>query len=163
MRRSSLRWIIPLFLALQLGLLWVQGAQLHRQNQLLQALREDLQLLSESLESSQGPASFEDDGSVVPADRPVRQAPAPQVARLAPEEEQDPAARELKAARDSAQKAVKDGREMQSKLSIQDNIRRVEEAKKLDSATRSWQGWAIGALAVVVLALLARAWMQRRS
>lgn len=49
MRRSSLRWLIPTLLTLQLAMLWIQGAQLHRQNLLLQALREDVQELADSL------------------------------------------------------------------------------------------------------------------
>lgn len=49
MRRSFLRWTLPTLLAMQLGLLWIQGAQLHRQNLLLQDMHEDLQALLERL------------------------------------------------------------------------------------------------------------------
>ncbi|MDR3683275.1 MAG: hypothetical protein P4L11_06060, partial [Geothrix sp.] len=62
MRRSSLRWTIPTILALQLGLLWLQGAQLHRQNQVLEGLREDIQVLAESIEDSQSSTSYEEGG-----------------------------------------------------------------------------------------------------
>ena len=52
MKRTALRWTIPTILVLQLGLLWIQGAQLHRQNQVMEGLREDIQALTESVEDS---------------------------------------------------------------------------------------------------------------
>ena len=90
MRRSPLRWIIPTFLALQLGLLWIQGAQIHRQNLLLQGLREDLQTLADSLDNGQ---DWQDDSKAVPA-------ATRRVAVLGAEEAQDAAAKELKASQD---------------------------------------------------------------
>ncbi len=162
MRRSPLRWIIPLFLALQLGLLWIQGAQLHRQNQVLEALRDDIQALTDSLENSQGPAAYQNDAGAVPAGNGIPSAAPRKLAALGAPEEQDPASKELQASRDSAQKAVKDARETQSKLSFQENARKVEEARKVQAVTRSWQGWGLGALALVVLAFLTRAVLQRR-
>lgn len=162
MRRSPLRWIIPLFLALQLGLLWIQGAQLHRQNQVLEALRDDIQALTDAMDSSQGPASYDWGAGAVPAHRGVPTAAPKKMAVLGAEEEQDAASKELQASRDSAQKAVKEARETQSKLSLQENARKVEEARQVQAATRSWQGWALGALGLVVLALLTRAVLQRR-
>lgn len=162
MRRSALRWTIPTFLALQLGLLWIQGAQLHRQNQVLQGLREDIQALTESIESAQAPASFGDDSEVVPAGLFSDPPPPQKVAVLGVEDEQDAAAKELKASRDSAQKAVKDGREAQSKLSIEENIRKADEAKQVQGATQSWQRWVWGALILVAVALMARSMLRRR-
>jgi hypothetical protein len=162
MTRSALRWTIPTFLALQLGLLWIQGAQLHRQNQVLVALREDIQALTESIDNDQSPASNEDDGSIVPAGF-LPAPPAPKrVAVLGVQEEQDAATKDLQASRESAQKAVKDAREAQSKLSIEENIRKAEETKKVQAATTSWQRWVWGALALVVLALVARSVLNRR-
>jgi hypothetical protein len=163
MKRSSLRWTIPTFLALQLGLLWIQGAQLHRQNQVLQGLREDIQALTESIDNSQSPASNEDDSDAVPAGFQSRPEPDKKIATPGAEEEQDPAAKDLQASRDSAQKAVKEAREIRSKLSIEENIRKVEEAKKVQSATTAWQGWVWGAIALVVLALVARSVIRSRS
>ena len=163
MRRSSLRWTIPTFLALQLGLLWIQGAQLHRQNQVLQGLRDDIQALADSLEDSQSPAANADDTTSVPVDDPSGHAPGRKVAALQAAEDQDPAAKELQASRDSARQAVKEARETQAKLSIEENIRKVEEAKKVQTATNAWQGWAWAAVALVALALMARAWIRRRA
>jgi cobalamin biosynthesis Mg chelatase CobN len=160
--RTSLRWTIPTFLALQLGLLWIQGAQLHRQNQVLQGLREDIQVLTETMESSQSSASNDEDGGAVPA-RLLHRAEAPRkVAVLGVEEEQEAAAKDLKASRDSAQKAIKEAREVQSKLSIEDNIRKADEAKKVQAATSSWQRWVWAAIGLVVLALVVRSVLQRR-
>jgi len=161
MRRSSLRWTIPLFLTLQLGLLWVQGAQLHRQNQVLQGLREDIQALSDAFESGQSATSLDGDGMVVPAGFFGSPPPPKRVAVLGSEEE-EPAAKELQASKDSAQKAVKDAREAQTKLSIEENARKVEEARKIQGATQSWQRWTWGAVALLALALVGRAILRRR-
>lgn len=161
--RTSLRWTIPTFLALQLGLLWIQGAQLHRQNQVLQGLREDIQALTESLDSNPSATSSDDDGGAMPARFQPRPAPPRQVAVLGVEEEQEAAARDLKASKDSAQKAIKDAREVQSKLSIEENIRKADEAQKVQAATSSWQRWVWAAMGLVVLALVIRSVLQRRS
>lgn len=163
MRRSSLRWTIPTLLALQLTLLWVQGAQLYRQNQVLQGLREDIQALSEYLQDGKMPTQDQEEGSVVPARYQASNPPPRRVAVLGAEEEQDAAAKELKATRDSAQKAVKDAREVQSKLSIEENIRKADENRKVNAATTSWQRWVYGALAFVVLGLIARAVFRRNA
>jgi len=161
--RPSLRWTIPTILALQLGLLWIQGAQLHRQNQALEGLREDIQALTESIEDSQSSTSYEDEGAAVPARYQADPEPKKKMAVLGIEEEQDPAAKELQASKDSAQKAVKDAREIQSKLSFEENARKVEEAHKVQAATNSWQLWSWGAIAFVVLALVLRSVIRRRA
>jgi hypothetical protein len=161
-RRSSLRWTIPTFLALQLGLLWIQGAQLHRQNQVLEGLREDIQALAEALEEGQSSSASEDEATAVPVRFQVQPELTRKVAVLGVEEEQDPAAKELQASRDSAQKAVKEAREAQSKVSYEENARKVEEGRKVQDATRSWQTWAWGAMALVVLAFGARSILRRR-
>ncbi len=163
MRRSSLRWTIPTFLALQLGLIWIQGAQLHRQNQVLEGLREDIQALAESIDDGQPSTSYDDDGAAVPARFQVHSESKKKVAVLGVEEEQDPAAKELQASRDSAQKAVKEAREAQSKLSYEENARKVEEARKVQAATSSWQVWTWGALAFVILAMVTRSVLRRRA
>ena len=161
--RTSLRWTIPTFLALQLGLLWIQGAQLHRQNQVLQGLREDIQALTESLDNGQSATSFDEGGGAVPARFLLQSAAPRKVAVLGVEDEQEAAAKDLKASKDSAQKAIKDAREVQSKLSITENIRKADEAQKVQAATGSWQRWVWAAMGLVVLALVIRSVLQRRS
>ena len=163
MNRSSLRWTIPTILVLQLGLLWIQGAQLHRQNQMLEGLREDLQALTESLEDSQSSTSYDNGGAAVPVRFQAGPESKKKLAVLGIEEEQDPAAKELQASKDSAQKAVKDAREAQSKLSFEENARKVDESRKIQAATSSWQLWSWGAIAFVALALIARSVIRRRA
>ena len=163
MTHSSLRWTIPTILALQLGLLWVQGAQLHRQNQALEDLREDIQILAESIEDSQSSAAYEDGGVIVPVRFQASPESKKKMAVLGIEEEQDPAAKELQASKDSAQKAVKDAREVQSKLSFEENARKVDEARKVQAATSSWQLWSWGAIGFLFLALVARSFIRRRA
>jgi hypothetical protein len=162
MARSSLRWTLPTFLALQLGLLWIQGAQIHRQNQVLQSLREDIQGLAESIENSQGATAYEDEGAAVPAGFLPKPPPPKEVAVLGVQEEQDSAMKDLQASRESVQKAQKDAQEARSKLSLEENIRKVEEAKKIQSTTDSWQRWVWGATALVALALVGRSILRRR-
>ena len=164
MTRPALRWTIPAFLALQLLMLWLQGAQLHRQNQVLQGLREDIQALTESLDNSPGPVSGGDDADAVPASMPPKAQPQAHthVAVLGIQEEQEAATKDLQASRESAQKAVKDAREAQSKISIEENARKAEETRKVQAATSSWMNWAWGATALVAVALVARSVIRRR-
>lgn len=163
MTRPSLRWTIPTLLVLQLAMLWLQGAQLHRQNQVLQGLREDIQTLAETLDAGQDPMTYEDDTQVVPT-RFLQPPPPPKrAAVLGVQEEQEAAVKDLQASRESAEKAVKDAREAQSKLSLQENARKAEEARKVQAATSAWQRWVWGALALLVVAWVARAVFQRRS
>lgn len=162
-RRSALRWIVPLLLSVQIGLLWIQGAQLHRQNQQLSDLRADIQDLADSLDSGQDDTALQDDTGAVPLRR--RDHPRPRLQRVAVlglQDEKDAAAEELRASRDSERKAVKDAREAQSKLSIEENARKAEEARKLQGATDRWQRWSLAALGLLCLAWLARAWFRRR-
>jgi len=163
MTRPALRWTIPSLLALQLLMLWLQGAQLHRQNQALQGLREDIQALTESLDAnSQGPTSNEEEANVVPVHNLPKGQPHAHVAVLGIQEEQEAAAKELQASRESAQKAVKDARETQSKLSFEENARKADEAQKVKAATTTWMNWAWGAVGLVALALVARSVIRRR-
>jgi hypothetical protein len=164
-RPSSIGWIAPLLLGLQLALLWIQGAQLHRQNQVLQGLREDVQNLAEVMESNQGSAMVpEDDARAVPLrSRITPRSRTQRVAHvLGVQEEQDPVAKELQASKASAEKAVKDARETQKKLSWEENSRKAEEAKKLQAATDTWQRWVWGAVVLLCVAFGIRAYLRRR-
>lgn len=165
MRRSSLRWTIPLFLALQVALLWIQGAQIHRQNQLLLGLREDIQALADVIESGNPVGDGMDESQTVPSSfqEPPPSKQDDRMAVLGAQEEQDAAAaKELQASRESAKKAVSEARETQSKLSISENIKKAEETKKVQAATQQWQWWAWGALGVLMVALVGRSVLRRR-
>jgi hypothetical protein len=84
MRRSFLRWTLPTLLVLQLGLLYIQGAQLHRQNLLLQDMHEDLVALLDRFGDGSGDRA--DDERLAPALRRVQPQPTLRVAlRRAPE------------------------------------------------------------------------------
>lgn len=165
-RRSALSWSIPLLLALQLGMLWIQGAQLHRQNQLLRALRSDVQDLADSLDNGPDQADPQDGSDVLPLHRlhtqPHLQRVALHTFQTDPDAASKEAEKELEASRDSARKAVKEAREDQSKLSFADNARKAEEAQKLQGATNAWHRWSLAALGVLCLAWLIRAWLRRR-
>ena len=162
-RRSALRWIVPLLLSVQVGLLWIQGAQLHQQNRQLGDLRADIQDLADSLDSGQDDATLQDDTGAVPLRH--RGHPRPRLQRVAVlglQDEKDAAAQELRASRDSERKAVKDAREAQAKISIEENARKAEEARKVQGATERWQRWSLAAFGLLCLAWLARGWFRRR-
>ena len=163
-RRSAIGWIVPLLLAMQLGLLWIQGVQLHRQNQLLVDLRTDIQDLADSLDADQDPSLPQDDTDVVPLRHRARQHAHLQRAAmvLGIQEEEDPAVQEVQAAKKSQQKAVKDAREAQSKLSFQENARKAEETRKIQGATDAWLRWAWAAAGLLCLAWVVRAYLRRR-
>ncbi len=164
MRRSALRWIIPTFLGLQLALLWLQGAQLHRQNQVLQGLREDIQALTDTLEGGQ-PMDGNDgpEPLAVPVRYQSQAAPSrDKVAVLGVEDEQAAVSKDLEAAKKSAQDAVKEARETRAKISIEENARKAEETRKVQAATQSWQKWVWLAMALAVLAFGARSVLRRR-
>lgn len=168
MRRSSLRWTIPLFLALQVALLWIQGAQIHRQNELLVGLREDIQSLADALDAGNSSDDGMDESQTVPSafqtppsssDKRDKDA----MAVLGAQEEQDAtAAKELQASRESAKKAVSEAREAQSKLSITENIKKAEETKKVQKATQQWQWLSWAALGLVLATFLGRSYLRRR-
>ncbi len=162
--RSTLGWVVPLLLVLQLGLLWIQGVQLHQQNQLIGDLRSDIQDLADSLDSGQDSSQPQDDSDTVPLHHRLQRRPHLQrVATLRlQEDDQDAVAKELQATRDSEKKAVKDAREARSKISIEENARKAEEARKVQGATDTWQRWSWAALGLLGLAWIVRAWLRRR-
>jgi hypothetical protein len=162
-------WLAPVVVALvaaQLGLTWLQGSLLHRQHQDIQGIREDLQTLAESLEQGAFEAPMEE-GGLVPArsrhPRHPRRSPV-RVAYISPSEDEPEkqAAKDLEDARKSAQKAVKDSREVQGKLSFEENARKAEEKAKLQGAQAAWQKWLWLGLGAGLLAIVVRSWMRRR-
>lgn len=159
MKARSILTLLALVAVLQLGLLWVQGAQLHRQQQTLQALRQDVQDLIEVLEGS-GLQGGEEGGLAPGRQEPRHHARFRRVALHAQEE--DPALKELKESRESAQKAVQDARTAQKKLSFEEAAKRAEVERQQKAAQDQWVTWVWGGLALVVVALLIRGWLRRR-
>ncbi len=172
---ALIQWTLVAVLAAQVGLLWLHGGLLNRQHGEMQAMRQDIQDLTEALDNSMN------DQSQSPEEGTYRKAASGQErkrhrhlqainnvkfilqdAQENPPEGQDPTMKELQKSRDSAKKAIAESHEAQQKISIEENIRKAEEKKKIEAATSSFYPlvyWAlgIGALAFIV----GRAWRAR--
>lgn len=159
-------WLAPavvVMLGMQLTLSWLQGSLLHRQHEDLVALREDVQVLSDTLEQGLWDEGYVEEGVAPARRRPARSSRlqrASVIQDATPEEEQTQ--KDLQDANASARKAVSDAREVQSKLSIQENIRKAEEKAKVESAENAWMRWLWVALGVGLVAVAVRAWLRRR-
>jgi len=156
-------WLAPtvvVMMGLQLLLSWLQGGLIHRQHEDLLGLREDVRYLAEALEQGTWADDYEEEGTAPTRGRLQRPLRLQRV-QTQPAEE-DPAQKDLQAARASAQKAVEQAREVQSKLSIAENIRKAEEKAKLEEAGSSWQRWLWAALGAGLVALGTRSWLRRR-
>ncbi len=154
-----------ILLTLQLALGYLQGGLLHRQHGELQSLRADLQDLTEALEQSQGSG-----GGTVGGERWsfTRRTPGPgpryRAAGMAVlgSDDDERAQKELQQSRDSAKKAVQEGRKAQEQLSITENARKADEKARMDSAQNQWQRWSLAGAGLVVLAFVLRGWWRRR-
>ena len=163
-------------LAAQVGLLWLFGGLLNRQHGEIQAMRQDIQELTEALDNGsfdQGQAPEE--GSFRPAHHPKHRRPSRN--RLqntgdlhlvlqddqdkAPDN-QDPTMKETQEARDSAKKAIADARDIRMKLSIEENARKADEKKKVEAATSSFYPIVYWAMGIGLLAfIIGRVWRAR--
>jgi hypothetical protein len=149
---------------MQLSLAWVQGRLLHRQHQDLLDLREDVQVLTDTLEEAfWQEEGYEESAAPAPHGRRHRNRPVRVMSiQDPPPADEDPAQKELRESAESAQKAVKKARETQSKLSFEENARKAEEKAQLVEAERGWRTWILMALTAGLLAWVVRAWLQRR-
>ena len=159
MKARTILSLLAVVSALQTGLLWVQGAQLHRQHQTLQDLRQDVQDLTDVLE---GGGQGGDEGTYAPGHLGPRRHAHLRAARYLQGQEEEAAARELRESQASAQKAVKEAREAQKKLSFEEAAKRAEQDQRQKAAQDQWVTWVWGGLALVTLALLVRGWLRRR-
>jgi CHASE3 domain sensor protein len=82
--------------------------------------------------------------------------------QAAPAEEEE-AQKRLQEAKASARKAVSEAREVQSKLSIEENMRRAEEKAQIKEAENAWQKWFWIALGAGAIAIVVGAWRRRRN
>ncbi len=160
--------LLTAILAAQLCLAWIQGRMLNRQHAQLLEMREDIQGLAEAIEQSYADPRMEED-SLAPARRPRHPArPAGHLRRAAlrlrqeEKPEQDPAAKELEAVRQSQEKAVKDAKVAQRKLSIEAAAQRAERAEKVDKASKGFMWAALGAAAILFGAYAARGFIRRQ-
>lgn len=166
-------WLAPVVVALlsaQLAMLWIQGGLLHRQHQEIRDLREDIQSLAESIDAMQG-LEIGNEGDYVPSSTSRSHGHRPKILRVrrlqetpasTPQTDEERARKDLEASRASAQKAVSEAREIQSKLSIEENARKAEEKARIERAQSNWQKWIWLALLAGFLAYVARAWLRRR-
>ncbi|HEU4952399.1 MAG TPA: hypothetical protein VFT46_10630 [Holophagaceae bacterium] len=183
--RSPMLVVLTALLAANLGLLWVQGAQLNRQHESLRQLHTDLQDLTDALDAyansgddSGDDAAPEGDGAQwAPAARhhrihprrgrllraslqePPSSSPAP-----APAEQDglDQGRKDIEDANKSARDAIAKAREDQEKLSISENYRKGQEERKIQEAQYAWTRWVWLGLGVLILVFLGRAWVIKR-
>ena len=165
-------------LAAQVGLLWLHGGLLNRQHSAMQGMRQDIQDLTEALDNSVSEHAMPpDEGSFKPASsgpragRHLRHNRLQTVANVkfviqdtqdnAPEG-QDPTMKDLQKTRDSQKKAVADARDIRQKLSIEENIRKADEKKKVEAATSSFYPVVYWAMGIGLLAfIVGRVWRAR--
>ena len=187
--RSPMLMVLAALLAANLGLLWVQGAQLNRQHASLRQLHTDLQDLTDALDayansgddSGDGAAPDSDGAQWAPAARHrlPRRHPAPRP-RLVPAAFQEPAGsspapavpaeqdgmdqgrKDMEDANKSARDAIAKARDDQEKLSIAENYRKGQEERKIQEAQYAWTRWVWLGLGVLVLVFLVRAWIIKR-
>jgi hypothetical protein len=188
--KSPISFLLGALLAANLGLLWVQGAQLNRQHDTLRQLHSDIEDLTDALDAytngdgGDGSSDSQDGSGAVwaPASRhharrhanllrasyqdpdaaPQSSPPPP----ANPPAEQDPMDQGRKDAEDankSARDAVAKAREDQHKLSISENYRKGQEERKIQEAQYEWTRWVWAALGFLILAFAVRAWIIKRN
>ena len=185
--KSPISFLLGALLAANLGLLWVQGAQLNRQHDTLRQLHSDIEDLTDALDAytngdggSDSQDGTQDGGGAVwaPAARHharphadlVRaryqepQSSSAQPANPPAEQDQmDQGRKDIEDANKSARDAVAKAREDQHKLSISENYRKGQEERKVQEAQYEWTRWVWAALAFLILAFAVRAWIIRRN
>ncbi len=184
-------WIqsaLVVVLAAQVGLLWLHGGLLNRQHAEMQAMRQDIQDLTEALDNSASDhGQAPEEGSFQPAssDQSTNQGSNrypqrhqrhrhPRIQSVshvnfivqatqdnAPEG-QDQAMKDIQKSKDSAKKAIADARDIRQKLSIEENIRKADEKKKVEAATSSFYPLVYWAMGIGLLAfIVGRVWRAR--
>ena len=77
-------------------------------------------------------------------------------------EGQDPTIKDVQKTRDSEKKAIADARDIRQKLSIEENIRKADEKKKVEAATSSFYPLVYWAMGIGLLAfIVGRVWRAR--
>lgn len=184
-RQSPIALLLGGLLAANLGLLWVQGAQLNRQHDTLRQIHSDIADLTDALDAY---ANGGDDGSGDPQDNGgAVWAPAarhhgrhhatliraryqePQSSSAQPanppaeQDQMDQGRKDIEDANKSARDAVAKAREDQQKLSIEENYRKGQEERKVQEAQYAWTRWVWAALAFLIVAFAVRAWIIKRN
>jgi len=184
--KSPVSFLLGALLAANLGLLWVQGAQLNRQHDTLRQLHSDIEDLTDALDAytngdgGDGSSDSQDGSGAVWA--PAARAHARRHAQLVraryqepqsssaqpanPPAEQDPmdqGRKDMEDANKSARDAIAKAREDQHKLSISENYRKGQEERKVQEAQYAWTRWVWAALGFLILAFVVRAWIIKRN
>jgi hypothetical protein len=165
------KWLsrtVVTLLALQVGLLWTHGSLLQRQHDDIQALREDVQALADSLDQDDWDSS---DIGPHPARFARRQGGgmvrtaylrAEEAGKDEGDQELKDTQKDLANARQSALDAVAKARATQEKMSISAAIDKAEAKAKLQAEGDTWKPWLWVGVAVVAVALMVRAILRRR-
>ena len=190
--RSPIMLVLCGLLAANLGLLWVQGAQLNRQHDTLRQLHTDIADLTDALDAytngdnsgdnggnnGDGSGGSQDGSGALWAPAHQRQAPGHRLIRARFQDPQssstqpapggepdmmDQGRKDQEDANKSARDAIAKARDDQEKLSISENYRKGQEERKVDAAQHAWERWATAAVVFLFLALLVRAWIIRRN
>lgn len=170
-------------LAAQVGLLWLHGGLLNRQHAAIQAMRQDIQDLTEALDdSADNTDQTPEGGSIRPSSTDFRAARLPhrhhgrhprlqavntlrfvlQDAQDNAPRGEDPTMKDLQNTRDSQKKAVADARDIRQKLSYEENARKAEEKKKVEAATNNFYPIVYWAMGIALLAfIVGRVWRAR--
>ena len=171
------KWLsrtVVVLLAVQVGLLWTHGSLLQRQHDDIQALREDVQALTDSLYDEEDQDGW-DSNQANPNPHPARSKgrrggqPVPVAFMRATGEadEGDPALKEankeLDASLKSGKEAVVQARKVQEQLSLSANYEKAEARKRQEAETRTWVPWIWAAVAVALGSMLARSLYRRRA
>ena len=189
-KRSPVTLLLTGLLAANLGLLWVQGAQLNRQHQALTQIHTDIQDLADSIDAyTNGDGGDQGDGGAYQDGEGNLWAPArhrhharashhwvrasfqdpdaapAQSSSSAPAQKPDAMDQGRKDQQDanrSALDAVAKARDTQSKLSIEENYRKGQEERKIQEAQYAWTRWVWLGLGALVVVFLIRAWIIKR-
>ncbi len=183
--KSPITLLIGGLLAANLGLLWVQGAQLNRQHDTLRQLHTDIEELTDALDAytngDNGDSGDSQDGTGAVWAPAARRHARPHAALLraryqepsssslqpanppAEQEQMDQGRKDMEDANKSARDAVAKAREDQHKLSISENYRKGQEERNIQEAQYAWTRWVWAALAFLILAFAARAWIIKRN
>ncbi len=175
--RSSLTWLLAAFLGAQLGLLWLHGALLHRQQAQLTQIHEDLQDLADAMDSqNNGDAGDQGDGNDwAPAGHHMRSRAHGRYARARRQEaqgedkpkekgdEMDQATKDIEDTKKSNQDAVAKARQRQSQLSIEENYKKGQQQREVQEAQYEWTRWVWLALIVLAAAFGIRAYVKRNA
>jgi hypothetical protein len=184
--KSPATLLLAGLLAANLGLLWVQGAQLNRQHDTLRELHGDIEDLTDALDAyTNGDGGDSSGGSqdgsgavwapaarrharphaaLVRARYQESQSSSAQPANPPAEQDQmDQGRKDMEDANKSARDAVAKAREDQHKLSISENYRKGQEERKIQEAQYEWTRWVWAALAFLIVAFGIRAWIIKRN